>query len=332
MTQPSPILLSLELRLLRYVIAVAEELHFTRASMRLHIATPSLSRQIRQLEQLLGYALFERKTREVVLTPAGAAFVVEARRALMHAQRAIEAGAVASSGDSGVVHVGYTPLFDTALVPQIREAFAHTLNSEMLVLQSTYSMVQMDQIRCGRLHAGFVVLPIASGELRIDSVFRDRLVAAVPEGSELAKQAILGVQEIAAQPVIWFARLANPHLHQYFVTTCQEAGFTPKIVHEVSTVTEMLDLVSVHVGIGFARGSIQTRLHPEGIVFRELAAPELLLEIGLAYRDEDLSDSFLAFLGVLRQLSTHYRGDESSAIRPGPGVISAQAPVLPPLA
>ncbi len=313
---PTSLLPNLELRLLRYAIAVAEELHFTRASMRLRLATPSLSRQIRQLEQVLGYALFERKTRQVVLTAAGAAFVAEARRSLIYAQRAVEAGAAASAGNAGVICLGYTPLLDTALLPLIRESFVQAAGEATLLFLSTYSTVQIDQILRGRLNAGLVVLPIAASELRIDSVFRDRLVAVVPEDSELAGHAILSIQEIAEQPIIWFGRLINPHLHQYFVTACQQAGFTPKIAHDVSTVTEMLDLVAVRAGIGFARDSIQTRLHPEGIVFRELAAPELLLEIGVAYRDEDCAESLLALFRALRQLSAGYHKDGSSAIKP----------------
>lgn len=273
MAHLSPPLLSLELRLLRYVIAVAEELHFTRASQRLHLATPSLSKQIKQLEEALGYSLFERRTREVALTSAGAAFVVEARRALMYAQRAVEAGAAANASNVGVCRIGYTPLLDTTLLPQIREAFAQTMGGAALLFQSTYSMVQVDQILNGQLQAGLVVLPIASNELRVDTVFRYRLIAAIPEASDLAERSILHPADIAGKPIIWFGRPTNSHLYQHFVDLCREAGFIPNIAHEVSTVIEMLDAVSAGAGIGFVKDSIQTRLHPEGIAFRELAAP-----------------------------------------------------------
>lgn len=315
---PSSFLQVLELRLLRYVIAVAEELHFTRASMRLHLATPSLSRQIRQLEQVLGYALFERNTREVVLTPAGAAFVAEARRALMYAQRAVEAGAAANAGNAGVLRIGYTPFLDTALLPQIRESFVRALADATLLFQSTYSTAQMDQILSGRLHAGLVVLPIAPSGLRIEVVLSDRLVVAIPDHSDLAGRGILRAEDIAKQSIIWFGRLTNSHLYQHFVDSCQQAGFTPNIVHEVSTVMEMLDLVSAGAGIGFAKESIRTRLNPEGIAFRELAAPELSIEIGIAYRDGDSSESLLALLQVLAQLSTREQGDGTSTIKPSP--------------
>src|ERR1700691_744046 len=100
-----------ELRLLRYVIAVAEELHFGRAPKRLHLSAPALSKQVKELERDLGYALFERRTREVLLTVAGRAFVAEARQALVRVARAVEYGYAASQGDTGVLSLGYSPWF-----------------------------------------------------------------------------------------------------------------------------------------------------------------------------------------------------------------------------
>jgi DNA-binding transcriptional LysR family regulator len=297
------ILLSLELRLLRYTVAVAQELHFTRASERLHVATPALSRQIRQLEQTLGYALFERRTRTVALTPAGAAFVAEARRALMHAQRAIEAGHAASVGETNVIRVGYTPLLCAGVLPRIREAFAQSASDIPVLFQSAYSISQIDQILCGRLDVGLVVLPVAVGELRVERMFRSRLVAAVPENSALAKRAAVEPEEMAGQPIIWFGKLVNPQLYEHFVGCCQQAGFTPNVAYEVTTVTEMLDLVAAGAGIGFVQDHVPSHLRLEGIVFRELAAPKFALDIGAAYVDEDCSESVLVFLDVVRQLA-----------------------------
>ena len=107
-----------ELRLLRYVIAVAEELHFGRAAKRLHLSAPALSRQIKDLELALGYPLFERKTREVLSTPAGLAFVAEARQALLRVERAVEYGYAASRGDTGVILLGYSPWFPAVAAPR----------------------------------------------------------------------------------------------------------------------------------------------------------------------------------------------------------------------
>lgn len=301
--QSAHILPSLDLRLLRYAVAVAQELHFTRASEHLHLATPSLSRQIRQLEQVLGYPLFERKTRTVALTPAGVAFVAEARRALMHAQRAIEAGLAASVGETNVIRVGYTPLLCAAFLQRIREAFAQSTSDTPVLFQSTYSTSQIDQILCGRLDVGLVVLPVAEGELRVERIFRCRLVAAIPESSDLAKKAVMGPEEMAGQPLIWFGERTNPQLYRHLLECCQQAGFMPNIAHEVTTVMEILDLVAAGMGIGFVKDSVPSHIRPEGIVFREIAAPEFAVDIGVAYVDEDCSEGLLAFLDVLKQLT-----------------------------
>jgi DNA-binding transcriptional LysR family regulator len=303
MSLPIPDLPKVELRLLRYVIAVAEELHFTRASIRLHLATPSLSRQIRQLEETLGYALFERKTRSVALTRAGTAFVVEARRALAYAQRAVEAGAVANTTTTEVIRIGYTPLLDATLLRQIRDVLTREVDSINVQFQSSYSSVQIDQVSTGHLDAGLVVLPIEQGDLQITELFSDPLIAAIPEGSALATAPMPSIEDFAKQPIVWFSNCTNPHLHRHFVTMCQEAGFTPHITQEVSTVIEMLDLVSAGIGIGFVKSSLPRRLHPEGIAFRSIDPLSLSLDIGIAYSGDSLTDGLRSLLAILLHIS-----------------------------
>ncbi|MBN9662296.1 MAG: LysR family transcriptional regulator [Acidobacteria bacterium] len=295
--------MKLELRLLRYAIAVAEDLHFTRASQRLHLATPSLSRQIQQLEYTLGYPLFERRTRSVELTPAGRAFVIEARRALMCVQRAVEAGAAANAGNTGVIRLGCTPLLGGAgLLPQIRGAFAKRSGSVLLFVQSAYTTAQLDQLLYGGLDVGLVVLPVVRDELVIEPMHRFRLILAVPERSALAERLIVEPEDLSEQPIVWFGKSINPFLYQHFVECCQRAGFTPNIVHEVSTVMEILDVVAGGIGIGFVKDSIPRRFRPEGIVFREINTPVLSLEVGIAYRRDTRSENLLTALEVLKQI------------------------------
>jgi DNA-binding transcriptional LysR family regulator len=314
-TEKSAIISSnLELRLLRYAIAVAEDLHFTRASQRLHLATPSLSRQIQQLEQKLGYALFERKTRSVELTPAGRAFVIEARRALMCVQRAVEAGAAAEGGRTGVVRLGCTPLLGGGLLPQIRSAFAKRLDSVVLFFQSTYTGAQIGQLLYGGLDVGLVVLPVASSDLMIEPMLRSRLVVAVSERSTLARRAIVEPEDLLEQPIVWFGKLINPRLHEHFLECCCRAGFTPNIAQEVSTVMEILDAVAAGVGVGFVEDSVPSRFRPEGVVFREVNTSVLSLEIGIAYRSDNRSENLLVLLEVLRRLSSCRPDNEASTV------------------
>lgn len=294
---------SVELRHLRYAIAVAEDLHFTRASEKLHLATPSLSKQIRQLEQVVGYALFERRTREVRLTPAGAVFVAEARQALAHVERAVACGAAASRGDSGVLSVGYTPLLDGARLILIRDRYAKANSGVPLQFHSSYTVPQIDHILNGYLRAGLVVLPLESEELRIASIFRDRLIAAVPADSALATQASIHPHQLASERLIWFGKATNPYLDDHLRKWCRRAAFIPNFAYEITTAEEVLDLVASGFGVSFVKASLQNCLHRQGVVFRELTPPDLFLDIGVAYRHHDPSRALQILLRVLSELS-----------------------------
>lgn len=169
-----------EFRLLRYVIAVAEDLHFGHASRRLHLSTPALSKQIKDLERNLGYALFERRTREVLLTPAGTAFIAEAREALVRVARAVKCGYAASRGDTGVLSIGYSPWFRPSLLMALQTAFAERIPKTRLVLHSVYSTTQINLLLKGTLHVGIIELPANAEGLETHRVWREDLVVAYP--------------------------------------------------------------------------------------------------------------------------------------------------------
>ena len=170
-----------ELRLLRYVIAVAEELHFGRAAKRLNLSPPALSKQIKDLEGVLGYLLFERKTREVVLTAAGVAFMADARQALVHVERAMECGYAASRGDTGVLLIGYSPWFRPSLLVALQTTFAERVPGTTLALHSAYSTTQIDLLLKGTLQAGIIELPANGEGLEIHCVWHDALVIALAQ-------------------------------------------------------------------------------------------------------------------------------------------------------
>ncbi len=294
----------IELRLLRYMIAVAEELHFGRAAKRLNISAPSLSKQIKDLEQSLGYALFRRKTRDVALTPAGAAFLLEARQALVHVERAVECGHAAHKGNAGVFSLGYSPWFRPSLLAEVQKAFAERVARVKLSLHSAYTPVQIDLILKGVLDAGIVVLPVAAEGLQARCIWHDELVAVLPSNHSLASQAKIDRQDLADEPVVWAAKVLNPTLHQSFLESCRRWGYVPNIVHEISTVPEMLDLIAQGEGIGFVKKSTAARTNESGIVFRELCSPGLFIETGLAFRTGNSSEALRVLIELLRDQST----------------------------
>lgn len=290
-----------ELRLLRYVIAVAEELHFGRAAKRLHLSPPTLSKQVKDLEGNLGYKLFERKTREVLVTPAGIAFVTEARQSLAHAQRAVECGSAASRGDSGVFSLGYSPWFRPSLLVKLQAAFAEKLPKTRLGLHSAYSATQIELILKGTLQAGIIELPVNGEGLETHCIWHDELVVVVPEAHPLANQPEIGRQDLIQEPIIWIARSLHPALHRYFLDSCQQLGFLPRITHEVNSVSELLDLVEAGTGIGFIKRSIAARVQASGVAFRELGGAKLFIDTGIVFRPDNESEALRVLMALLRE-------------------------------
>lgn len=293
-----------ELRLLRYVIAVAEELHFGRAAKRLHLSPPALSKQIKDLEHVLGYLLFERKTREVILTPAGAAFVAEARLALVHVERAMECGYAASRGDTGVLSLGYSPWFRPSLLMGLQATFAERVPKTRLALHSVYSTTQIELLLKGTLDAGIIELPPDGETLETHCIWHDELVVALPEKHPLASRTQIDRQDLANEPIIWMAEALHPPLHRYFLESWQRLGYSPTIAHEVSTVAELFDLIEAGAGIGFVKRSIVERVREPGVVFRELSGPRLFIDTGIAYRPENRSEALRVLIELLREQKT----------------------------
>jgi DNA-binding transcriptional LysR family regulator len=294
---------SVELRLLRYVIAVAEELHFGRAAKRLHLSAPALSKQIKDLERDLGYRLFERKTREVLVTPAGMAFIVEARQALMRVELAVEYGYAASLGDTGILSLGYSPWFMPSLLVPLQAAFAEIVPTTRLALRSAYSMTQIELLLKGTLQVGILELPISVEGLETHCVWHDDLVVALAENNSLATRSEIEHQELSNELVIGVAKSLNPTLHQFFLESCQRLGCVPQIVCEVNTVSELLDLVGAGVGIGFVKRSTARRIHATGVVFRELRGLSLSIDTGLVCRSDNRSEALRVLIRILSEQS-----------------------------
>jgi DNA-binding transcriptional LysR family regulator len=293
-----------ELRLLRYVIGVAEELHFGRAARRLNLSAPALSRQIKDFERDLGYALFERKTREVLPTPAGSAFVAEARQALLRVERAVEYGYAASRGDTGILLLGYSPWFRPSLLAALQSAFAEIVLGTRLVLQSAYLMTQIELLLKGVLHAGIIELPVNEEGLTVHPLWQEELVVALPESHALSKRSKIDRQDLANEPIIWIARALHPALHEYLFESCQRCGYVPRVAHEVNTISELFDLVAAGIGIGFVKRTTSEQAFPRGIVFRELTGLKLLIDTGVAYRADNRSEALRSLLQLLRDQST----------------------------
>lgn len=239
------------------------------------------------------------------MTPAGAAFVTEARQALVYAERAAECGAAASRGDTGVMSVGYTTAWiESSLLAAFRAAFSDQVPGTILTFHSACTVSQIDLLLKGSLQAGFVVLPADSEGLRTHRIWRDPLALALPEDHPLTAQAEIEIKNLIEEPMLWLARPVNPRLHDHLLSSCQKLGFVPNIVHGVKTPTEAIDWVAAGAGIALVRSSTAERLQHKGVAFRRLASPGLTIDTGVAYRGDNRWESLKALVELLREQSS----------------------------
>jgi LysR family hca operon transcriptional activator len=275
-----------ELRLYRYVSVLAEELNFTRAAFRLHVAQPSLSKQIRELEDHLGAALFERTKREVRLTLAGEAFAAEARLTLLHADRAVEAARSAKGQHRGPWHIGYSPLIDLRILSRVRRHLSAAYPAADVRFVSAHTTEQADGLMRGKLQAGLVILPIEENGLTCEGLYREALVLALPEHHPLAEKAEIEITDLHHLPLVIMRGDIEPRFGDDLNRIFAVARIRPRIFHESTTQAESLELVAEGSVVALTMPSAQYPAR-ERIVFRRFVDEFLTAETGLTYLGEN---------------------------------------------
>jgi DNA-binding transcriptional LysR family regulator len=259
----------MELRQVRYFVAVAEERHFGRAADRLHIAQPSLSQQIRQLEAELGVRLLSRTTRRVDLTAAGAVFLERGREILAATEAALDEVRRVEAGVEGRLTVGCVGSATYSLLP----AFARTLREAMPQVDLTVrgEMLVPDQVaalRAGEIDLAILRPPIDDDRIVLDTVRRERLLVALPEGHPLAARSRLRISELAAEPLI--AHPGRSVMRRVTVDLAAGAGFEPRIVQEVAETSTLVMFVAAGLGVALVPETVAA-LGIAGVVFRPLS-------------------------------------------------------------
>jgi DNA-binding transcriptional LysR family regulator len=293
-----------ELRHLRYVIAVAEELHFGRAAQRLKMSQPPLSQQIRQIEDQLGIRFFQRTKRNVELTVAGRAFVDEARLILEHVDRAMKVAVRAHRGEIGHLTIGTVTSTDSGfyrVLVDILQRFAGRYPEVHLTLRTLSVAQQMQDMHDGRLDVGFVTLPIHDPLLTVRKVRGEPLVAALPENHALCRQSFLSAKDMAREPHILCPRNVSPGYFDLIIGYFQRTHCSPNIVHEGDNIYTSLALVAAGLGIGLFPASLLD-VKRKGIVVRQLRPPVPHIEMGAAYRRDRQSAALKLFLDLVKQV------------------------------
>ena len=295
--------MSIELRHLRYFLAVADELHFGRAAERLGMSQPPLSQQIRQLEALVSARLFTRTNRRVTLTDAGKLFLVEAQDILTRVDHAIDLAQRAQRGEVGELRIGFTrstPL--SGHIPRAIFAFREATPSVQLQLQEMNSLQQIDALLDRRLQMGIVRGNVLPDTLVSKRLFRDPLVAVLREDhpvmAKLGKSRRLRTEWLAQESFVLFGRSAGAGIHDHVITLCRHAGFTPRVVQDAHEASTIVGLVAAGLGVSILPASCE-HIGVAGVAYVPLSDPAAMSEIHVVHRRDERSPLVAKFVRLL---------------------------------
>ena len=291
----------MELRHLRYFVAVAEELHFGRAAKRLCITQQPLSRQIKDLEEELGVELFYRTKRTVRLTEVGEIFLVETIKILQQADYAVELVKQASQGKIGRITVGFTGSALNIVLPAAVRQFKQLYPQVDLTLKRMQTPEQVEALNNGQIDLGLLHPPIEDNTLILETIYREQLVVALPDNHPLAKDASvpISLKQLANESFIIFPRHIGSVLYDRIITLCQQASFSPNIIQEAIPQQTILGLVAAEIGVSLIHSSVRT-LGRIGVVFKDLIEPTPILETAVAWNPNTTNLVLPSFIEITR--------------------------------
>jgi DNA-binding transcriptional LysR family regulator len=334
----------MELRHLRYFVAVAEEEHITRAAERLGMQQPPLSQQIKMIERELDVQLFRRKARGVELTDAGRAFLENVREMLARLDHAFETTRRTARGEQGRISVGITPTGPFhPFVPRVIRAYRDTFPLVSVTLEESLSFQLMEHLRNEHIDAAFLRTPVADPEgLVITPLLNEPMVAALPSTHVLARNgggrdAAISMKALAGETFIVYGRPQGPGqqgLGQYeaMIAACHAAGFSPRVGQDAPTIISTLGFVAVGLGIALVPASLQ-HMRMDGVSYRRLKGtiqPKAILN--LATRRGDPSATVRHFLDLVRREARTFHGEPGKAPLDVPVTRPAAAAAMSPAA
>jgi DNA-binding transcriptional LysR family regulator len=280
---------------LRYFIAVAEELNFSRAAQRLRMAQPPLSVAIRQLEQEIGASLFVRTSREVKLTEAGEALLDGARRTLAEAAGAVNAAQRVSAGELGILRIAYNWSAGFETLPTLGQAFKRRQPDVELVAEEMRPKQMTIALRSGMIDVAVALYPEIVDDFSYDPVRSEQIVVVLASGHPLSGEEAIQLDALADEPLL-FPRELAPRLHDFYVELCRVAGFEPRESGESARTRWMLGTWDVTTVALFPR-SVAVNL-PRGAVAVPISEPSDRLETLLVWRSDDRSAALAEFVAA----------------------------------
>ncbi|HYQ39537.1 MAG TPA: LysR substrate-binding domain-containing protein [Pseudomonas sp.] len=300
----------MDLRHLRYFIAVAEEQNIGRAATRLHMSQPPLTRQIQQLEEELGVQLFVRTPRGMELTPAGELLLEEARNIRAVVEQATERTQRAGQGKLGRLDIGIFGSAVLDLIPKILGEFRAAYPEVKVVLHSMHKGEQIEALRQRRISLGFNRLLSPLPDIAAELVATESLLLAVNESHPLARESVVPFAALAEHPLVLFPTGSRPSFIDRVLGLCQQVGFVPQVSQEVGDTVTAISLVASGFGACLVSESTAALSLP-GVVYRPLSdLPEnARIDLSCIYRADDHSPILTSFLEVVRAFRKRRGGE-----------------------
>jgi DNA-binding transcriptional LysR family regulator len=294
-----------ELRHLRYFVAVAEERHFGRAARRLHIAQPPLSQQIRRFEAELGEPLLYRTTRSVELAPAGEVMLERGREILAAFDAAVDDARRAAHGEYGRLAIGFTGSCTYSTLPSVAAALRDSLPGLMLDLRGELlTPAQVAQLLDGTLDLGLLRPPVHDRDLATEVVHSEPLVAVLPETHPLAGEDAIRLEMLAGEPFVTYPSHFRSVVHDAVEDACAAHGFEPVAAHEVAETATLVSFVAAGLGVSLVPASVQN-MTVRGAIYRPLTEDTTRVELAVAWRRRDERPVLARALDVIRRHLRH---------------------------
>ena len=290
----------MELRQLRYFTAVAEELSFSRAAVRMHISQPPLSRQIAALEAEIGVRLLERDKHKVALTDAGKAFLEETRKTLACADNAASIAIRAANGQVGRLSLGFGGSAAYTFLPTVLRTFRRQYPGVQLSLLNLPMTAQLDAILDGRIDMGMLMMPVLDDAITTALLMKDRVVVALPSGHALAARRTIRLAALASYGQVLFTRGGGLGYFSHVMGLCRKAGFVPRVVEETAPMESVIGLVAAGVGIALVPAMAQ-KLRIAEVVYRPISDSYASVQFAMAWRKDNASPALRALLGIAKR-------------------------------
>jgi DNA-binding transcriptional LysR family regulator len=291
----------MELRQLRYFLAVAEEMNITRAADRLHMTQPPLSRQIQQIEESIGLPLFERGARPLRLTEAGRIFYTQAKRLIDQADELAPLTRRLAQLAQRIV-IGFVPSTLYGALPAVIRAFREAAPHIELSLIEMFTLEQLGALKGGRIDVGFGRLRFDDAQLAREVLLEERMIAALPEGHPLARDTEpLTLAAIARETLIVYPSAPRPSYADQQLSALRDHALEPKAVHEVRELQTALGLVAAQVGVSLVPESVES-LRVRGVVYGIIPAGNASSPIIMSRRLQDESPATTLLCSLARDL------------------------------